>query len=288
MKKSTKEMLQILVGVLIVLLGLAILYSIALVRLDGYGPAQRTRAELTGLSNAIVAFQEEFGVSHLPSRIKLSETCNYPQRDRPNTLDADSVHYLQRLWPRLRLEPGTRIDWNGDGEIQEDHVLEGDECLVFFVGGIPSKGEAANGCLGFSKEGKTPAEPGGERVGLFFEFRSWRLRDLHGRGFFTYVDGYGKQPYAYFSNYGQVNGYNRYGDTDCPSLGVWPYAETLTPPRFLNQHSFQIISAGPDLKFGPGTDEAAHAWNPRNPAIPPQGRDDLGNFSWFPLGKPQK
>src|SRR5207253_9071458 len=58
-------------------------------------------------------------------------------------------------------------------------------------------------------------------------------------------DTYGSVPYAYFSSYKTRNGYNRFASTDCPSLGVWPYAEALTPTvRYLNPNTFQIISAG--------------------------------------------
>ncbi len=254
----------------------------------GRGPETRTCMEIRELGVALDACQETFGVSHVPSRIKLSETCNYPQRDLPNSLDSDSVQYLRQLWPRIKLAPGTRIDWNGDGQIQGDWVLEGDECLVFFLGGIPARGEGLPGCNGFAVNPRNPADPNAGYSAPFFEFKSSRLRDLRGRGFFSYLDGFSTQPYAYFSAYGQVNGYNRYGRTDCPSLGVWPYAYSLGPsPCFINPKGFQIISAGRDGKFGPGSDSAAHVWPPATAgAIPRDGQDDLANFSARALGEP--
>jgi hypothetical protein len=252
----------------------------------GVNAHDMTRRDIAELEGALNFFQQEFGVDYVPSQIKLSERCNYPQRDRPGTLDADSVRYLKKLWPRLRLSPGTEVDWNGDGRVEGDWVLEGDECLVFFVGGMPLKGKECGVVTGFSQHGRTPAVPGGMRRGPFFEFRSNRLRDLHGRGFFSYLDPYGKQPYAYFSAYGKANGYNRYGGTDCPTLKVWPYAETLAPePRFVNPNSCQILSAGRDGKFGPGTDCEAHTWSPATASsTPPPGQDDLSNFFRKRLG----
>jgi hypothetical protein len=253
-------------------------------------PDGSVRMDIGKFEVAVADFKHAFDIPYLPSRIKLSETGDYPQRDQPDTLDHDSVEYLKRLWPAINLEPGTRIDWNGDGQIGGNWTLEGDECLVFFLGGIPTAGNTP-GCLGFSANSKNPTSPGGLRHGPFFpDFMSYRLRDLHGRGFYSYLDDYGKQPYAYFSAYGKANGYNRYGSTDCLSLRVWPYAEALQPqPRFINPKGFQILSAGADRQFGPGTDSPAHVWSRTTAdSIPEAGRDDLANFSHVHLGQPQK
>src|SRR5262249_30074877 len=225
----------------------------------------------------------------IPSRIKLSETCNYPERGRPDTLDSDSLDFLHRLWPGVSFAAGTKIDWNGDGKIGGDWILEGDECLVFFLGGIPDNRRGLPAGLGFAAEGRAPDAAEGARDGPFFIFLTYRLRDLHGRGFYSFLDPHGKQPYAFFSAYGKTNGYNRYGDTDCPALKVWPYAEQLQPtPRFLNPNSFQIISAGEDGKFGPGTDKPRNVWTPSTAhTMPRTGRDDLSNFYDRPLGQRQ-
>jgi len=254
---------------------------------DNPTPEIRTRVEIAELQAAMVAFQEDFRVSYIPSRIKLSETGDYPQRDRPNTLDFDSVQYLRKLWPKLKLSPGCRIDWNGDGYFRGDWTLEGDECLIFFTGGIPrrSKGEAT--CLGFADNQRDPTVSGGRRRGPYFAFYSSRLRDLNGRGFFSYLDPHRTgRPYAYFSAYGEPNGYNRYGDTDCPRLRVSPYAEGLgAMPRFLNPDSCQIIVAGADGKFGPGTNRPSCIWTLATAgSIHSDGRDDQSNFSDRRLG----
>jgi hypothetical protein len=252
-------------------------------------PATFTRWAFSELEVGVLAFQLDFGVAYVPSRIKLSETGNYPERGRPGTLDHDSVQYLQKAWPRIDLSPGCRLDWNGDGQIQGDWVLEGDECLVFFVGGIPEEVNGPNPrCRGFAGPDRPdPTERGGVRHGPYCDFALSRLRDLHGRGFLSYLDNFGRgRPYAYFSPYGVEDGYNRYGGTDCPTLGVWPYAGALTPrPRYLNPRGFQIVSAGPDGRFGPGTDRESHTWPPATARdMPAEGRDDAANFSDVSLG----
>ena len=53
---------------------------------------------------------------------------------------------------------------------------------------------------------------GGDRIAPFFEFKSNRLVQWPNTApyFPSYLDGYGKIPYAYFSSYKTSNGYNRY------------------------------------------------------------------------------
>lgn len=271
-------------------LGLFVLLSAWLIRIPNGGPEFSVRREIGNLESGVANFRTSFDVTFIPSRIQLSETCHYPLRDQPGTLDYDSVHYLEKLWPKIDVRAGTAIDWNGDGQAKGDWILEGDECLVFFLGGIPAKAGRGAACMGFSTDPRNPATRGGKRAGPFFEFPSSRLKDLHGRGFFSYLDHYGPgKPYAYFSSYGVTNGYNRYGSTDCPSLGVWPYARALQPkPQYINARGFQIISAGKDGVFGPGTDNPEHVWLPDSPqGVPAEGKDDQANFSRSFLGKPQ-
>jgi hypothetical protein len=278
-------LLEWLVLALIVVAGVLLLLSQASYIPGDNSPVSITHHEIRQLTIAAENFKSKFGV-YPPSRVKLSETGNYPERDRPGTLDADSVALLGKMFPRLDWSGG--IDWNGNSRIKGDWVLEGDECLVFCLGGIPSKAGGRNGCLGFSVDPRNPAKPGGFRIGPFFEFRNGRLVDRHKRRFFSYLDDFGQQPFAYFSAYGEANGYNRYGGTDCPTLGVWPYAEALGPaPRFLNPTTYQILSAGADGRFGPGTRDATTVWTPATARdIPPEGRDDLSNFHGAPLGVP--
>ena len=127
-------------------------------------------------------------------------------------------------------------------------------------------------------------------------------------------------PYAYFSAYQTRNGYNRYGTSDCASLGVSPYAQSASAPRnppsngspvttqYYNPSGYQIISSGTDGTFGQGSlftsgsslpqtfpNVTTNVWNPasaaNSPALlgsknsnPPQGADDQANFNSDTLG----
>src|SRR5262249_18811178 len=207
------------------------------------------------------------------------------------------------------------IDWSGGLGIPPGGViLEGDQCLVFFLGGIPTANP--NACLGFSTNPKNPTRLGGDRIGPFFEgftANPRRPAQIHNtptppNPFYSYIDGYGLKPYAYFSSYRRANGYMQYpfnatatppdlGDCNFTptSLKVSPYAQTWptaaapnTPIRYLNPNTFQIISAGRDRVFGPGTIDATTTWTSATAnliALP--GQDDLSNFYDARLGVSQ-
>jgi hypothetical protein len=263
-----------------------------------------TWSEIGFLESAVHAFGQTFCIDlkreRFPSRLVLCE--NYADYFGPNNkikskLHADSVAFLQRMFPKLWKVNLNPIDWNGNGIAGDKPViLEGDQCLVFFLGGIPTGGQVP-GCLGFSANPLNPAFPGGPRKGPFCEFTAERLVQIHGNRFYSYLDGYRKKPYAYFSSYGKRNGYNRYFSldrkSDCASLGVWPYAESVEgdSPQYANPARFQIISAGADGKFGPGTDLTAKSpftWTPETAdQIPEPGEDDQGNFHSRFLGEPE-
>src|SRR5262249_47369024 len=139
--------------------------------------------------------------------------------------------------------------------------LEGDQCLVFFLGGIPAAG---GGTLGVSADQADPSLGTAQRKGPYFKFESSPLFDRAGLGLYSYAGppvtppqgtGWVGTPYAYFSSYKQQNGYLRYAaalGSDCQTLQVSPYSEALTT-RFLNPSGFQIISAGKDGIFGRGS-----------------------------------
>jgi prepilin-type N-terminal cleavage/methylation domain-containing protein len=276
----------------------------------------RTRNDITQLSQAIDSFKTKYKVDYIPSRIVLGPRSVYYDGSgnlRPG-IYADSFQYLNRVWPRL--------DWTGNsGPIvwstapgytpgANGITLEGQECLVFFLGGIPGEPGGNRGCFGFSKSPTNPTLPpaAGQDRDTFYDFLSNRLKTRNeyavptvaapGVGFYAYLDAYGKQPYAYFSSYKSANQYNRYAGTDCPHLrhgpantdgGVFPYAENWDPNRkYLNSNTYQIISAGADGIFGPGTTTAATVWRQGQQNLSPTqpGYDDMCNFSDRLLGIP--
>jgi hypothetical protein len=329
--------------------------------------------EIKQLEVAVEAFKLRYGV-YPPSRLKLCEISTY--YDVNNQLDMDSVALLQTMFPRIDVRQWTDdgIDWNGNGQIDKPSgkvipgtdfdgawTLEGDQVLVFCLGGIPvpskapqsgAAGDAAS-TRGFSRDPKNPANPNGAgNLGELYEFDSNRLVRIARtynptNTFYSYLDKYGTSdgwgnylsgsPYLYFSSYKKSNGYNRYLGLEQPAYltaenglpfsfsdcytashlyatsssgrsayatsyqsryplsptGSWPYAES-GPPKdagivFLKANSFQIISAGADTFFGPGTVPTnPQFWTPETaPTMNPPGspgHDDLSNFAGAKLG----
>lgn len=238
-----------LIELLVVLLIIAILMGLLIPVLAGAHRKGQEAAELSEISNltgALQKFYDRYGV-YPPSQIVLREDGDYNLAGSPytgpgaqNTAVFDesiSVQFLRRIWPQLVIHVrngGTAnpvlpaeigdingdgtvnaqdfYDWNGDGVAGQVHYLQGDECLVFFLGGIPT-GQLNNsknppGTLGFSK---TPAWPmqrvniGVGRDGPFFDLPSSRLVDRDSDGFWELVPF--RKPsltggYAYFSAYG--------------------------------------------------------------------------------------
>jgi type II secretory pathway pseudopilin PulG len=292
-------LIELIVVVIIIVLIMSLLLVGVFKALDK-GNEAKARSEVSQLSQAIQAFLTRYNVPYIPSRIRLYNSLSFttsfpppatqtsydlslipsgmPGAGTPNNpLEYDSFQYLNRVWPRLGSTTST-VSWSFTPTPAMSPFswdLEGEECLVFFLGGIPGSGAAGFVCQGFSS---TPSDPTAISAGAIvspvppsFNFPSNRLIIRSGQtgGFFSFADPYGwGTPYAYFSSYKTANGYNRYfgttlvaGLSDCASIqptqnphGVWPYAEAQgTASQFLNPTSFQIICAGKDGVFGMGT-----------------------------------
>ncbi len=277
--------LLVVIAIIAVLVGLT---AAAVMNLFGKGPELGDRSTLTQLDAAVKNFHTRYGF-YPPSRIYLA--ANYSQYNTGNQLHVKSLEYLNTMF---RLPPNwTNVDWSG-GRGGLPTTLEGDQCLVFFLGGIPATG-SVNACLGFNANQRAPTAASGERI-KFFEFKPDRLILAHSNQFFSYKNEHGNRPYAYFSSYKTDNGYNLFGlpgaatvTSDCATLGVWPYAEAWvanTPPRYVNSKSYQILSAGADGSFGPGTSSTTNLWNLASGgnAASGGGKDDISNFSDRRLG----
>lgn len=303
--KSEKRSAFTLVELMVVILIIAVLVSlIGSAVWRGITKAKQTqnRSEIAQLAAALEAFKTRFGVGYPPSRIRLCERYAYydlstgPTGNPVNQLDFDSVNFLRRMFPRIDMAnwagtlPINGIDWNSNGVIDGTPpaagvdgpgatTLYGDQCLVFFLGGIPGPTSQPPTCLGFSTNPGNPAAATTDRIAPLFEFQTNRLGVLTSipatrtAPFYSYADAYGI-PYAYFSSGRTRGNYNRYaafpppayslkiafGASDCDGM-TWALAEAAnppppsspTPPRYLNQETFQIISAGADRTFGTGT-----------------------------------
>jgi hypothetical protein len=247
------------------------------------GPEVQTATEIREMDTQVAAVKREFAVDYLPSYLVLREDGLYTSATPGHQA---SYLFLKRMFGRLlpiTLDgngTASPIDWNNNGTIETtDFVLEGEQCLVFFLGGIQTPpGSATPGCVGFSTNTANPAAVGGTRRGPFYDFQSNRLKPgANGSGYLVYIDPWGKQPYAYFTSY-VTEGYGQYG-ADCPSLNVAPYQEPNG--KWINPGSCQIISAGRDGVFGPGGQ-----WDAKAGSTVQAGKDDQSNFSSHLLGAP--
>jgi prepilin-type N-terminal cleavage/methylation domain-containing protein len=269
-----------LIELLVVIAIIAVLVSLTaagIFKIVAKGPALQNSTTLRQLESSVAEFHRSIGLDkeYFPSRLILCENYGdyFSSPGVPvSQLHGDSIAFLQRMFPKLWKYNTNPIDWNGNGTAGDPAVtLEGDQCLVFFLGGIPLPASSGGpGVQGFSRVTTNPAfpaSPGVDRKGPFFEFESARLKDLKGNGFYSYIDVYESKPYLYFSSYKRRNNYNPYGSSDCPTaegppggpyVPVWPYAESFNPSTGITQYlypgKFQIISAGADKHFGVGTD----------------------------------
>jgi prepilin-type N-terminal cleavage/methylation domain-containing protein len=277
-----------LIELLVVMAIIAILVSLtaaAVMKFFSKGDETRRRSDISQMQAALAQAKADFGLAdQFPSLLVLDETGAYTPPMGANAatikLYAESQLFLMKLFKMNSPSDLVNQDWNANGVIDPNPVtLSGDQCLVFFLGGI-IYGSPTAGPQGFCTLSRKPAPLGGGGPrSTPFAFDVKRLSQ-GSNGYYSYLDPYGT-PYAYFSSYKGVvpNSYNRYGVSDCANLGVAPYIKTSSPLSYWNDKSFQIISAGPDKMFGPG----GVVWGPNNPAGSP-GADDMTNFAEAVLG----
>jgi hypothetical protein len=214
----------------------------------GPRPRLETAMEITQLDAGLKMFFLKYG-SYPPSQVKL---CEKMSEYGSTPLDTQSIDVLKTMFPNA-WKKGS-IDWDGNGAYSPPVILTGDQCLVFFL----------------RRNGGTPA---------FFNFNAARLVDVRGNGFPSYLDPFRTgRPYAYFSSWPAYNTTS----SDCPDLGgvdVWPYASAAN--IWLNPNTYQIISAGPDGIFGPGTPGGTSDYLKQSAgsSLPLEAQDDMANFS---------
>ncbi len=313
-----------LVELLVVIAIIAILVSLTAAavmkaRLKGY--EVQNRNNIQQLSTSIQGLVSKTGVDFIPSTIVLRNDLGY---NLSNQTDAASFMYLKRLWPRLQLPnpslPASAtnfINWcpNDSGAaFNSAYVLQGDQCLVFFLGGIQlTNASGVNACIGFSTNATNPVPMnlaqymgnGGQFTAPFFDFPVGQLvavtsanENLRSSKFYTFLDPYGS-PYAYFSSRGNAGGLNNAYAADCSLLpvlnangvlvsgaNVIPYQHipaTNQQTNFYNPQGFQIISAGYGSSF-----DTNGVWDYKtgNPFVAASvaGYYSLTNFSQFVLG----
>jgi general secretion pathway protein G len=237
-----------LVELLVVIVVIGILVGLLVPAIySAYRNAQAATvtAEMNVLTQSISAFKTRYG-DIPPSRVILAENGNYAAllADTTKVVDGDAdspmdqtvaqlaqrtLRVMRKFFPRVKIATSGATtyayDFNGNGTIDtRPYILEGPECLVFFLGGIPSS--TGTSLAGFAKDPTNPFRGDGtggttNRDSPFFDFRTERLCDDDGDGIPGYTDpltrptnatnlGDGRY-YAYFATYGQ----NEYDPNDC-------------------------------------------------------------------------
>jgi prepilin-type N-terminal cleavage/methylation domain-containing protein len=279
------------------------------------GPEAQNRNDILQLSTALQKFHTKFSC-YPPNKLKL---CSNYASYGATQLDKDSIAIISTIWPNLvSNNPNslpvpnkpywTGINWAnrtvgavpvyGNAANPTTDILDGDQCLVFFLGGIPNG--VGQPPLGFSLDPTNPAKLPTAAVPStldrlkFLDFDGARIQlavlptgvSAHGatNPFPSFVDAYYRaapkpQPFIYFSSAQAAKRANGY-DPAVNVFGVSPYVEKpaagTVPPQFYMASQFQIISAGLDGQFGPGGAPL--------PATTVAGKDDMSNFSGSMLG----
>ena len=148
--------LLVVIAIIAILVGLI---SAAVMKALGKGTETANMAEIRKMAASVQAFQTHYKVDHIPSRIILCKYLKHYQDNIANPLYRDSLAYLNQVWNRLQWtvlnsSPTVynRIDWDGrdtggpatspnpTANAQNTFTLDGGQCLVFFLGGIPIQG----------------------------------------------------------------------------------------------------------------------------------------------------
>ena len=263
-----------LVEVLVVILIIAILMALLLPAINAAVIAAKNAqvaAEENNLQTALADFKNKYG-EYPPSRIILynpsagaapyavvADPSGWPTGDtHVADLNQRTVRAMRKYFPKAQsyfptsgtaVSPDRLVDELDDATANGYVILQGDECLVFFLGGMPvltgsstpTSAQTHGLTLAVTGFFKDPVNPflsttnvastnalynsvSTNRTVPLFEFAPQRLIDLDGDGFASYVDPLsasntlsGMRPYAYFSAYGNngydPNDYNWYDNT---------------------------------------------------------------------------
>jgi len=214
--------------------------------------------DISQLSNAVKSFQTAYNCPPPPTQINLGN---------PSTQD---LAYLKKVWPRIPANATTSL---GLGN------LNGNQSMVFFLGGFVN----GNPFQGFFASASSPfsGPANGTRNPPSYEFPPKRV--INGQ----FVDPWGT-PYVYMSS---LNG-NDYDVYPISASGqVSPFIASAGN-QFVNSGFVQIISAGENKAFGPGSPIQGNGtrtiWTPGQGwyAQNQSGWDDLSNFHPSMLGVP--
>lgn len=251
---------ELLVVIAIIGILLALVMS-AVMMVRGVDQASTTNIEIREMSTALENFKTKYGI-YPPSKVTLSSSA----------ATADPI--LQQIWPSLNHSVAFDPTKGGLKLLFDPMPLTGDQCLVFFLGGLQN----ATGCMGFSTSKVNPFDSGTDRDPPLFKFKMQRLFVRPGSQFFSYADGFSKPEapmcYAYFAPL-KSTGYNdAHCNTALDGKLVFPMPYKDASNAYLNKLSFQIISAGKNGFWG-----AARQWGSNVTMTDPDSLDNLTNFA---------
>lgn len=266
-----------LVELIVVMVIIAILVSLTLSAVSKARDAAKravVKADIGELGLAIESYKSTYDVKYLPGAIILANDYAATATANPTWAVAlnDSRQYLTKVWPKAG--PGTAFPDNisalGDGTVK----LDGNQAMVFFLGGIPTANSLYGSGWAGSQHGflNSPTNPfnispfpaakgstamptnSAQVKGPFFTFKADRL-DANGH----YLDPYG-WPYYYFSAK-NGNDYNFYGN----------YKPAFNPSNdkygFTDQGGYGGLAPGTTLPNGFVVPKASAGVDPMNPFV---------------------
>lgn len=250
-RRSGFTLVELIVVITIISI-LAALITAAVVMTRGAASDAKVTAEMRQIDTAIQAFKASYNVGYLPSQLVLRNTVGAYVTS--NAAEKASKDFLLKLFPRIDQTANQGWVMAAPANPNAMVVLNGCECLVFFLGG-------PDGINGFSGDPRIPYKPG-QKNKVSFDFGSFGSRLKVGvfkPNTPVLLDPYAEgtaddQPYYYFSS--------RYGDDyDFSHVIIDPtlrvqlapiFVDDLNPTRrgFANGKTFQLICAGKDKRAG--------------------------------------
>jgi prepilin-type N-terminal cleavage/methylation domain-containing protein len=174
--------LLVVIAIIAILVGLT---AAGVMRVLNKIPEIKTRHEIAQMDQGIQSFMSDYGLQYPPpSFLYLSEDGTHYQTMMSSGTATQqlaakqTVAFLQQ-WLGKNFNISGKYDWNGNGKIDPPYILEGEQCLVFYLGGIPAYAPTGNIAMtGFSpniSHPDQPATPGSTRKGPYVNFQTIRL-----------------------------------------------------------------------------------------------------------------